>query len=57
MRQKSNSSPASSETLVRNIRRATRLVMAARSLDVDDVKLAVQQIEALAEHRKPARRR
>ena len=34
-----------------------RLVAAARSLDVDDIKLAARQIEALAEHRNPGRRR
>jgi transcriptional regulator with XRE-family HTH domain len=47
----------SSSRLVAHERWLTRLVTAARGLDVDDVKLAVRQIEALAEHRKPVRRR
>jgi hypothetical protein len=33
----------------------TRLVIAARSLKADDLRLAVRQVEALLKHREPAR--
>ncbi len=40
-----------------NDRWLSRLVASGRKLDADDLKLAVMQIEALAEHRAMSRRR
>jgi len=46
-----------SRRLAAHERWLTRLIAAARGLNVDDVKLAARQIEALAEHRNPGRGR
>ena len=47
MRQKSNATPASSETLVRNIRRATRKHYAPRDLVADAVQVLGEMERAL----------